>query len=358
MKLRFGIIGCGSIANSKHIPALLRRPEAEVMALCDIDEARAKAAALKFELDTARIYTSYQDLCDDKNIDVVHVCTPNALHCEITLAAIAGGKHVHCEKPLAATYADAKKMVDAANRTGKKLTSGLQWRFRENCFYIRDLVRNGMLGDVYYIKSQQLRRRMLPAYGDYTSRERNCGGVLMDGGPHSIDLAMWLTDNYRPKCVYGVTMDRMKHQTEANMSGPWDPNRFDVEDTAVAMLTMENGLTVNIEVAWVINMIQEAPAIIASLAGTKGGVDMVGPGMNAARVNLVYGGKTSTLVPDLSGPMVAPFGPTGADYEMIHWIDAILNDKEPAVKAEEAAIVTQVIEGIYRSAETGQAVYF
>lgn len=357
-KLRFGIIGCGSIANSKHIPTLLKQPQAEIVALCDIAEDRARAAAKKFELDGVKIYTDYKDLCDDQGIDVVHICTPNVVHCEITLAAVAGGKHVHCEKPLACTWTETQKMITAARKAGKRLTSGLQWRFRENCFYIRDLVQSGMLGDVYYVKSQQLRRRMLPAYGAYTSKAGNGGGVLMDGGPHSIDLAMWLTGNYKPKSVRGVIMDKMKFETEANMSGPWDPTRFDVEDSAFALLTMENGMAVSIEVAWLINMIQEAPSIVASLAGTKAGVDMVGAGMNPARVNMVYGGRTATLVPDLAGPLVAPFGPTGADYEMIHWIDAILNDKEPAVKAEEAAVVTQVIEGIYKSADTGETIYF
>lgn len=89
------------------------------------------------------------------------------------------------------------------------------------------------------MKSQQLRPRRLPAYGVYTNKALNGGGVLMDGGPHSIDLPMWLTDNYDVASVRGVIFDKMKHYPEGNDLGPWDVNNFDVEDTAMAMITMK-----------------------------------------------------------------------------------------------------------------------
>ena len=124
-KLRVGIIGCGGIANGKHMPALRSQADkADMVAFCDIVVERAEKAAKEFGAPGAKVYENYRELLEDGSIDVVHVCTPNRSHCEITVAALEAGKHVLCEKPMAKTAADAQKMLDAARKTGKKLTIG------------------------------------------------------------------------------------------------------------------------------------------------------------------------------------------------------------------------------------------
>lgn len=350
--LRVGVIGIGVIATTKHIPALVKRDDVEVVALCDIEKEKAEKANREFELN-AKIYTDYKELCADENIDVVHVCTPNPLHCPITLDALNHGKHVHCEKPLACTYADAEKMVETAKKVGKKLTSGLQWRYNPAPMEMKRMIQNGELGDVYYVKSQQLRPRRLPAYGVYTNKELNGGGVLMDGGPHSIDLAMWLTDNYDVASVRGVTFDKMKDYPEGNSLGPWDPDKFDVEDTAMAMITMKNGMMIYVETAWITNMLQEAPGVVASVAGTKAGVDMVGPGFETSvRTTKMVDGELKTEIKSIEEPV------NMNEYDINHWIDAIQNNGDPAVLPEQAAMVTKVIEAIYESARTNKTIIF
>ncbi|NLB37482.1 MAG: Gfo/Idh/MocA family oxidoreductase, partial [Clostridiales bacterium] len=107
-KLRVGIIGCGGIANGKHMPALKTINEAEMVAFCDIIEEKAVEAAEKYGIDGSTVYTDYKELLKDKSIDVVHVCTPNRSHSFITVDALEAGKHVMCEKPMAKTYAEAK----------------------------------------------------------------------------------------------------------------------------------------------------------------------------------------------------------------------------------------------------------
>ena len=129
-KLKIGIIGCGGIANGKHMPALKRIKEVEMVAFCDIIPERAEKAANKFGTPDAKVYTDYKELLKDKSIDVVHVLTPNREHSFITVDALESGKHVMCEKPMAINSAEAQKMLDAARRTGKKLTIGYQNRFR------------------------------------------------------------------------------------------------------------------------------------------------------------------------------------------------------------------------------------
>ena len=127
-KIRIGIIGCGGIANSKHMPSLSRLDDVEMVAFCDLIEERAVAAKEKFGSKDAKAYTDYRELLKDESISVVHVCTPNREHSFITVDALEAGKHVMCEKPMAINGVEAQKMLDAAKRTGKKRPSNLSIR--------------------------------------------------------------------------------------------------------------------------------------------------------------------------------------------------------------------------------------
>lgn len=351
-KFKVGVIGIGVIATTKHIPNLLKREDVEITALCDTDISKCEKANSEFGLN-AKVYKNYEELCQDPELDIVHVCTPNPLHHDMTMSALNHGKHVHCEKPIACTYKDACEMVETAKAKKLKLTSGLQWRYNAAPLKMKEMYKNGELGEVYYIRSSQLRPRRLPAYGVYIDKEQNGGGVLMDGGPHSIDLPMWLTDNYDVASVRGVTFDKMKDYPEGNSLGPWDPEKFNVEDTAMAMITMKNGMMIYMETAWITNMQQEAPGVIASIAGTKAGVDMAGPTFECSvRTTKMVDGELKTDIQNIekSVDMNA--------YDINHWIDAIKNDTDPAVLPEQAATVTRVIEAIYESAETGKTIFF
>lgn len=120
--VRVGIIGCGGIASGKHMPSLNTVKEAQMVAFCDIVRERAEEARAKYgskDTETA-VYENYRELLKDPSIEVVHICTPNDSHAEITIAALEAGKHVMCEKPMAKTAADARRMLEAAKRTGKK----------------------------------------------------------------------------------------------------------------------------------------------------------------------------------------------------------------------------------------------
>ena len=106
-KVRVGVIGCGGIANKKHMPALKKLPNVEMVAFCDVVEERAVKAKADFGTPDAKAYTDYKKLLEDKTIDVVHVCTPNRSHSFITVDALESGKHVMCEKPMAINTAEA-----------------------------------------------------------------------------------------------------------------------------------------------------------------------------------------------------------------------------------------------------------
>ena len=135
------------------MPALSRLSDkVEMVAFCDIIVERAQEAAKKYGTPDAKVYEDYHQLLEDKSIDVVHVLTPNRSHCEITVAALEAGKHVMCEKPMAKTAADARKMLEAAKRSGKKLTIGYQNRCRPDSLLLKKAVDRGDLGEIYFAK--------------------------------------------------------------------------------------------------------------------------------------------------------------------------------------------------------------
>ncbi len=361
-KVRIGIIGCGGIANGKHMPALKKLPNVEMVAFCDIIEEKAVKAAREFGVPGAKVFTDYKELLKEQDIDVVHVLTPNKQHSFITVDALEAGKHVMCEKPMAINSAEAKKMIDAAKRTGKKLTIGYQNRFRPECLYLKKVCEAGDLGDIYYARAQAIRRRAVPTWGVFLDAENQGGGPLIDIGTHALDLTLWEMNNYEPAMVVGTKYRELADtENAANAWGSWDPKKFTVEDSAFGFIRMKNGATIYLEASWALNTldVHEAKTI---LCGDKGGADMMGED-GGLRINGEKYSKTFVTEPDLKMGGAAFFdGVTGgspAEIEAAMWIDHVLDDSKPLVtKPEQAFVVTQILEAIYTSAQTGKPVYF
>ncbi|MGL4336256.1 MAG: Gfo/Idh/MocA family protein, partial [Turicibacter sp.] len=184
--LKIGIIGCGGIATNKHMPALKEVKDAQMVAFCDIIEERAITAKEKFGTEDSKVYTDYKELLKDESIDVIHVCTPNKSNSFITIDALEADKHVMCEKPMAKTTEEAKAMVEAAKRTGKKLTIGYQNRFRPDSLCLNEICREDELGEVYFAKAHAIRRCAVPTWGVFLNEEEQGGGPLIDIGTHAL----------------------------------------------------------------------------------------------------------------------------------------------------------------------------
>ncbi|MBT2722134.1 Gfo/Idh/MocA family protein [Bacillus sp. ISL-46] len=355
-KLKVGIIGCGGIAKGKHLPSLYKLQQVEMVAFCDVIESKAQEASAKYGTEGAKVFADYKELLKDPAIDVVHVCTPNESHAEITVASLEADKHVMCEKPMAKTTEEARQMVEAAKRTGKKLTIGYQNRFRSDSQYLHQVCRRGDLGEVYYAKAHAIRRRAVPTWGVFLDEEKQGGGPLIDIGTHALDLTLWMMNNYKPKVVLGSTFHKLGAKKDAaNAWGSWDPEKFKVEDSAFGFIKMENGATIVLESSWALNILQTGEAK-CTLCGTEGGADM----LDGLRINGENFSKLYTQRIDLDAKGVDFYDgekETAADLEARLWIKSILNDTEPVVKPEEALIVTEILEAIYKSAQTGEAVY-
>ena len=360
--VRIGIIGCGGIANGKHMPSLRQIPGVQMVAFCDIIEERARKAKQDYGTPDAAVYTDYRKLLEDKTIDVVHVCTPNRAHSFITVDALHAGKHVMCEKPMAINAAEAKKMLDAAKETGKLLTIGYQSRQRADAQYMKQECLAGTFGDIYYAKATAIRRRAVPTWGVFLNEYEQGGGPLIDIGTHALDLTLWEMNNYEPAMVVGTKYRELADtENAANAWGSWDPKKFTVEDSAFGFIRMKNGATIYLEASWALNTldVHEAKTI---LCGDKGGADMMGED-GGLRINGEKYSKTFVTEPDLKMGGAAFFdGVTGgspAEIEAAMWIDHVLDDSKPLVtKPEQAFVVTQILEAIYTSAQTGKPVYF
>lgn len=358
-KLKIAVIGCGGIANGKHLPSLKKQAaRCELVAFCDLVEERAKQAAKDYGTPDAKVYTDYKKLLAEVKTDVVHVCTPNRSHAEISIAALEAGNHVMCEKPMAKTAADARAMLEAAKRTGKKLTIGYQNRHLPENVILKRACENGDLGEIYFAKAHALRRRAVPTWGVFLNEYEQGGGPLIDIGTHALDLTLYMMDNYEPKSVMGQVFKKLGDQTETgNAWGDWDPEKYTVEDSAFGFITMKNGATIILESSWALN-IMDAREAQTTLCGTKAGADTV----NGLRFNMAEYGKLATKTIATNGAGVAFFDasaqPAPGETEAEKWLDAIENDTDPVVKPEQALVVTEILEAIYTSAKTGQAVYF
>lgn len=356
-KVRVGIIGCGGIANGKHLPALSKIENVEIVGFCDLIESRAAKAAKAYGTKKSIVYTDYKEMLKDKTIDVIHVCTPNKSHSEISVDAMEAGKHVMCEKPMAKNSRDAEKMVDAAKRTGMKLTIGYQNRFRNDALHLKEICERGDLGKIYYAKAHAIRRRAVPTWGVFLNEEEQGGGPLIDIGTHALDMTLWMMKNYEPKSVVGTTYHELsKKRNAANAWGAWDPAKFTVEDSAFGFIVMKDGSTIMLESSWALNSLDVGEAQTV-LCGTEGGADM----QNGLRINGEEFGRLFVKNVDVNlggvdfyeGEKLEP-----QDVEARQWIEAVMNDRDPLVAPQEAFTVTMILEGIYESAKTGKQFNF
>ena len=357
-KVRIGIIGCGGIANGKHMPSLKKLPNVEMVAFCDIVVERAEKAAKDYGAPGAAVYEDYKKLLEDKTIDVVHVCTPNRSHSFITVDALEAGKHVMCEKPMAINGAEAKKMLDAAKRTGKKLSIGYQNRQSNEVLYLKQEALAGTFGDIYYGKALAIRRRGVPTWGVFINEYEQGGGPLIDIGTHALDMTLWLMDNYKPKYCVGTTFHKLNKDTDTgNPWGDWDVEKFTTEDAAFGFVVMENGATIVLESSWALNIATPVEAQ-TMICGTKAGGDM----LDSVRINGVRCGRQYILKPNLSAGGVAFYEGSGGNdpsyREAYSWIDAVVNDKDPVGLPEQVYVVSRILEGIYESAKTGDIYRF
>lgn len=346
-RIKVGIIGAGAIG-SDHAGGVAKHKDAEVVAVADLSEVRARELAAKFNI--ARVYTSARDLIADRDIGAVTIAVPNKFHAEYAIAALKAGKHVCLDKPFALNAVEAKRVLDAAKAAKKVFMLGMNWRFNHDVQVVRELVRRGDVGEVYHAKTYVLRRTGSPKFGTwFTRKDLAGGGALLDIGVHFLDGCLFVIDNFEPVTVLGSVYTKFGNRGIGE--GGWGKSDvgkhvFDVDDFGTALIKMKNGATVTLDASWVLHM-EEPNRMNMEVFGTDGGAKV-------CPAKLLRFGKNKGEY-----EVVAP---QGVKIRYPHcnrfhnWLDAILGADEPAVKPAEMLAVQKILDAIYLSSKTGKEV--
>jgi predicted dehydrogenase len=349
------------IANSAHLPAWKNLvDDVEVVGVADIIEERAQLTAKAY--DVPRAYGDWQKMLDEVKPDFVSVCTPNAYHKAPTIAALKGGAHVCCEKPITISTADAEEMYDTADAAGRELFITQTTRFSNSAFTAKELIESGKLGEMYYAETAMYRRRGIPKWGVFHMKKHNAGGPVYDLGVHVLDLLIWVMGNPRITAVSGMTYTKFGNidenlATSLADSGapsgvitprPYDYHEFDVEDFAACIFRLEDDATIVLRTSWAANVPEGANRTF--IFGTKAGLQLMPEFQLIANVDR-YQGEIGLKVPsDLNVPFF------GHWEHMAHALCVVRGEEEKIVKRAEVINVMRALEGLYKSAEEGREI--
>lgn len=357
--LNVAFIGCGAIAQKKHIPLAAQNPHLHIKGFYNRSIKAAELCQAKFGSGDSLAAREAEELLEREDIDLIVIATPNSSHADYAIRALSHGKHVICEKPMAANAEDAQRMLDASIKHQKLLHISYQNRFTNQALYAKHLIEEGILSDIYYAKAYAIRRRAVPNWGA-ALRNGQGGGPLQDIGSHAIDLALWLCGCFEPDCVLGAAYNHLaKRGSKANYWGEWDPNQYEVEDLAVGLVRMRNGMSLSVEASYALNIAQEKEASV-DLYGTAAGIEL----RQTEGITLVQelGGRMVVSRDDIQ-QTVRSLTPEGrsmspSQREQEHVVGMLLEGKTFDPAAAQAVCVSRIVEGLYRSAAAGECVRF
>ncbi len=342
-KVRIGIVGTGNIAQTSHLPAFAKHKDAQVVAICDRNEQRAKEVADK--VNAKYVFTDYNDLVNMKDIDAVDICTWNDTHAPITIAAAKAGKHILCEKPMSTSPELAEKMMKVVEENNVIFMLGLPQRFSAESKIIKAYSDAGIFGDIYYAKCGYIRRRGTPI-GWFTNPNKSGGGPVIDIGVHVIDMTWYYMGKPKPvsvsACVYSEIGD---YKTKGvNRWRAFDNDTvFGTEDSANGLIRFENGASMNFEASWALNGKQTG--IYSSIHGTKAGADF--------KPFTIYGEQANYLVD--STPVYEK--EDNFSNEIREFLDCIKDGRQPIATAWDGLQIQKILNGIYDSAKQGKEVF-
>lgn len=346
-QLKVGIIGSGGIARGCHIPGYRTMPDlCEIVWACDANWETASQTAEQFGIPKAT--TNYHDVLNDPEIGAVSIATPNKFHLEHCLDALAAGKHVLIEKPLAMDGAEARRIVRAARESGKVCQVGFQTRFGGPARFMRHYIDAGHMGHIYYARAQALRRRGVPHWGVFIDKELQGGGPLIDIGVHILDLTLYLMGHPKPVVASGKTWNYLG--TDPNVVNPWgdyDRSRFTVEDFAVGMIKFDDGSVIVLESSFMAN--QDGDPFQTQLYGTKSGAVVKGWGENPVRIFTEQDRQLFNLE-----PINIPTVESSHQDEVKAFVRAILDGAPSPVPAEHGMVLNAIFDALYKSSETGR----
>lgn len=339
--INIGVIGCGKIAQVRHLPEYADNKHVQITAVFDLDKSRADEMAKKYG---AKSYDTYHELLADPDIDAVSVCTANATHCEITVASLEAGKHVLCEKPMAITLEECEKMVETAKQTGKFLMIGHNQRLTKAHMLAQKLIMAGEIGRIITFRT---------TFGHggpetwaidnknvwFFDKKLAALGSMADLGIHKTDLIHFLTgQKVTEVTAYVGTLDKKGK----------DGQLIGVDDNAICIYRLSDGAVGTMTASWTYYGSEDNSTV---LYGTKG-------------IMYIYDDPKYAIVIEKSGGERVYY-----DVDQIQtndkqsksgvidtWIYALIEKKQPDISGEEALSAMKAIFAALDSAETGKSI--
>ncbi|ANY65283.1 Predicted dehydrogenase [Paenibacillus algorifonticola] len=332
-KIRVAVVGCGSISKYRHIPEYADNANVELVAFVDPIIERAEGYAEKHG---GKAFADYKTMLAEIKPDAVSVCTPNALHAPVAIAAANAGAHVLVEKPMAATDEEAAAMIEAAAKNGVKLMVGHNQRFMPPHVKAKDLLKTGIIGKVLTFRTSFGHPgpdawSIDGAESWFFRKPEAIMGAMGDLGVHKSDLIRWLLDDEVAQI--------------AGFVGTVDKDS-DVDDNANCVLRMKSGAMGSLVASWTYYKGEDNSTI---LWGSKGVMkigthpeDQVIIELRDGTVERYKTGEISTNEKQLSSFVIDKF------------IDSIVNDTTPPVTGEEGRKSLKVILSAFESQATGK----
>jgi predicted dehydrogenase len=336
--VKVGIIGCGSIAQHRHLPEYKMNKNVEIVAVCDVNEQRAIEVGKQYG---AKVYINYEELLASGTVDAVSVCTPNYLHAPISIAALKSGVHVLCEKPMATSKEEAQAMIQATKESGKKLMIGHNQRFVSSHQKARQLIESGEIGKIYSFRTtfghggpEQWSVDGKESW--FFQKDEAFIGAMGDLGVHKTDLLRYILGEEIVEVGAFV-------QTSAK-------DFANVDDNAVCVLKTESGIIGTLAASWAYVGKEDNSTIIY---GEKGILHLEDHPTYSLIVQYASGEVVNY---ELSKIQSNDEGGQSNTHVIEEFVSAILEDKEPAVSGEEGAKSLSVILAALESHETKQIV--
>ncbi|QGH33472.1 gfo/Idh/MocA family oxidoreductase [Gracilibacillus salitolerans] len=348
--LKVGVIGVGSISEF-HIKPYLESEQVELVALCDSNQNRLNEKGKLYGV--TQLYSDYQQLLQNDEINAVSICTWNNTHAIIAIAALEAGKHVLVEKPLSMTTEEALAIEAAVKKSGKVLQVGFVRRHGDNVKLLKTFIDNNQLGEIYYAKASCLRRLGNPG-GWFSDSSKSGGGPLIDLGVHMIDICWYMMGKPRPISVSGNTYSKLGNRSNIqNLSfykaADYDPTLNDVEDLTNALIRFENGASLFVDVSFTLQA--QKDELNVKLYGDKGGAE-IEPELalvtekNNTILNVTP--QVDTLTFDVHKAFV---------NEINHFVSCCKDGKETIAPVADGVQVMKMLNAVYESAKSGKETY-
>ncbi len=345
-ELKVGIVGAGGMGKI-HAGSYMNNPNAKVVAACEKNRKRLDnfingewgkveyedvLGSFKPKYRIKKAYTDYKKMVQDEEIDAVSICTPNVFHFPIAREMMENRKNVLVEKPMGVDVPECKTLTELAEKNKVILASGRMWRFHSDVLFVRKIIESGLLGKIVKTKSYGIHVNWVPQ-GWFVKKEFAKGGALIDMGIHAIDTTKFLLGDIKPEGVWASIK---------TCYGKWD-----VDDAGVLVIEFEGGITSIIESGWN-NRYADGSEASTQVFGTKGYARVF-----PTEIRYFLKERWGIFKPEEKEPHQSLLM---YQREIDHFVECILNKKEPINSGKIGLEAMKIVEAAYRSCENSKLV--